>query len=271
MKEKTMIFVPFAGLCNRVNAIMSAIALIENYPNVAVRCFWPKDKDCYAKFSDLFNPLDIERLGVYTLKNPFWNFPSIRNFQIPKYLRHLCGYTQRSSIGSNEPIEEWIGEKKIYVSSSNRFHPLLSKVKMGDIFKPTKEIEIAIADYTSRYSNYTVGVHVRRTDNRGAIENSPLDIFYRYMDDEMVSNLETKFYLASDDESVKAKKKSRYGDKLIIGNWELKRNSVQGMKDAVAELYCLARTNKILGSSCSTYSLMASQLNDIPLVIVKKN
>ena len=59
----------------------------------------------------------------------------------------------------------------------------------------------------------------------------------------------------------------RFGDRIITGNWDLTRNSVQGMKDATAELYCLGRTSKIIGCTKSTYSLMASWLYDVPLEV----
>ena len=265
---KKIIFVPYAGLCNRANAIMSAIALLENCPDVCIQGYWPIDKDCHAKFEDLFQPLHIDNFQLDTLNNPIWNFASIRNLHIPAVIRKLMGYTERMENGSNELIDNWIKEKKIYIASANRFHPLAPKARIGDIFLPTNEIEEAISSITSKYSKNTVGVHVRRTDNRAAIANSPLTMYFDFMDQEIEKDQCTTFYLASDDESVKEAMANKYGDRIITGQWELKRNTTQGMKDAVAELFCLARAKKIIGSSCSTYSLVASHLTDIPITIV---
>lgn len=90
-----------------------------------------------------------------------------------------------------------------------------------------------------------------------------------YMDKEIESHPEVKFYIATDDNGVKEEMRSKYGKRVITHEWDLRRCSVKGMQDAVAELYCLGHTNKILGSDHSTFSINASHLYDIPLVIVR--
>lgn len=137
---------------------------------------------------------------------------------------------------------------------------------IGQIFKPTLEIEKRIEAVTRLYTPNTVGVHIRRTDNLAAIKNSPMEMYYREMDKAIAENPQTVFYIASDDEEAKSMIKERYGNIVITHQWELKRDSVRGMKDAVAELYCLARTSKLIGSTNSTYSLMAHRIYGIPML-----
>lgn len=86
------------------------------------------------------------------------------------------------------------------------------------------------------------------------------------MDDALEEDSSTMFYVASDDEKAKNDLRHQYGDKVIMHDWVLERFSVQGMKDAVAELFCLARTNKMIGSANSTYSMMAASLYNIPIM-----
>lgn len=113
-----------------------------------------------------------------------------------------------------------------------------------------------------------IGLHIRRTDNVAAIANSPITHFYKVIEKELADNPSTRFYVASDDRSVKEDLKRRYGNETIISpEFCLKRYSLQGMKDAVVDLYCLGRTSKIYGSAASTYSIFASKLYNIELII----
>jgi len=45
----------------------------------------------------------------------------------------------------------------------------------------------------------------------------------------------------------------------------LERNSLEGMVFAVTELFCLSKTQKIIGSDYSSYSNIAAELGEIPV------
>ena len=77
-------------------------------------------------------------------------------------------------------------------------------------------------------------------------------------------------YLATDSETVKQELKRRYGNRLLCAEEEADRSSTSGIQGGVADMYTLARTDKIFGSFQSSFSELASQLGNIPLVIVKK-
>lgn len=93
-----------------------------------------------------------------------------------------------------------------------------------------------------------------------------MEAFYYMMDEEIERDEKVKFYVASDDEECKQQMRERYGDRVVTAEWNLSRDSVEGMKDAVAELYCLGSTRKIIGSARSSYSNMAAKLNAIEVV-----
>ena len=47
----------------------------------------------------------------------------------------------------------------------------------------------------------------------------------------------------------------------------LQRDSVEGMHDALLDLYCLANTRKIIGSYFSSFTDIAADMHKIPKVI----
>lgn len=260
--------VPTAGLCNRINAIVSAFALCHKEPQISIDIFWEKNKECYADFTDLFLPIENNQIHIYPLTQFYLKPARKRNLFIPAYLRKIYfDNTYSGSKISNQPIGNWIiDNNRIYIESSNRFCAIPFHGDISDLFKPTNEIEQIIKEVTNQYTENTIGVHIRRTDNSYAIHNSPISLFYQYMDNEIEKNSNTKFYIASDDKSVKNNIITRYGNRIITKEWKLERYSIQGMKDAVAELYCLSRTNKLIGSPNSTFTILASKLNNKPLI-----
>lgn len=260
--------VPTAGLCNRMNAILCAIAVQREY-NCKVEVYWEKTRDCFADFTDLFKEPKIRNLDIRKLEHFFLKPATKRNLYLPKLLR--IGSFDLDLNGNKTTYKEIApfinGKKNIYITSFNRFclHEICTGV--GSIFIPIDEIENRISSITEQYGKYTIGIHIRRTDNIAAIQNNPIEKFVKAIEMELNKNSEVKFYVASDSESDKKYIIKRFGDRIITGNWDLTRNSVQGMKDATAELYCLGRTSKIIGCTKSTYSLMASWLYDVPLEV----
>jgi len=255
-----------------MKAIISAFALAHERPDICFKIYWEKTTDCCAKFLDLFKPIHTNANISFHELHGFVLRPSRkRNLYLPKILRKFTFVFDGDYDGgaiANEPIESWLnGKKRIYITSYNRFCPSrLGGGKIGDLFFPADDIEQIIGSVTSQFSKNTIGVHIRRTDNVASIQNSPLEMFTEVMDEQIKSDETVKFYIASDDENVKDYMKEKYGDRIITHKWSLTRGTVEGMKDAVAELFCLARTNSLIGSTNSTYSLMASALYGIPII-----
>lgn len=265
MKKITLI--PIAGLCNRMNAVRSAIGLAQKYSDIKIDIFWPKDRDLYARFEELFEPISPEMLGsnmsFNELRNPLLTPPSRHNLKLTRFIRKP--FFDAEFLGSkisNMEIEDLLDKApNMYIYSDNRFCKYWVTGLVSELFVPVRGIQERIDHYVSEFSENTIGVHIRRTDNVTAIKESPIEKFVEMMKREISSNENTKFYIASDSEEVKTYMIEQFGEgRIIYGDWCLSRKSVQGMKDAVAELYILGRTKKIIGSKGSTYSTMASQL-----------
>lgn len=122
-----------------------------------------------------------------------------------------------------------------------------------------------IANRVKEFSEYTVGIHIRRTDNLRSIQHSPSEWFIQKMKEELLEHPEAKFYVASDSLEEKQRLYSIFGDKIIAVWKETERSSKQGIIDALVELYALSATEKIYGSIGSSYSVMASRIGNIPL------
>lgn len=71
------------------------------------------------------------------------------------------------------------------------------------MFVPQDDIQNRIDEIVAGFSERTIGVHIRRTDNVVSIQSSPLEKFTSMMDAEIKKNSNTRFYVASDDDEVK--------------------------------------------------------------------
>ncbi len=260
--------VPIAGLCNRMNAITSGLLYQQHNPGCDLKIFWWKTHDCCADFHDLFEQLPPQFVKIRKLKSFIKDRPaSARNFKIPRYFRSLFYDFEMTPAYKADDFDKLIqGKERVFVACHNRFNQYCLNKSLAKVFVPAKDLRERIHDVTKDWNGNVVGLHIRRTDNRWAIENSPMERFYQLMDGEIMKNEKVRFYLATDDEAVKQELKDKYGERIITLQLSLKRNSVKGMKDAVVDLYCLGSTSKIFGSHASTYSTMASQLYNIELV-----
>jgi hypothetical protein len=90
--------------------------------------------------------------------------------------------------------------------------------------------------------------------------------FFRKIEEEIAQGTE-KFFLATDDGETRLLFEQKFPGKFIsycstFNDSQLRQTTVQ---DALVDLYLLARTNKIIGSFNSSFSIYASDLGGIPL------
>lgn len=86
---------------------------------------------------------------------------------------------------------------------------------------------------------------------------------------EIAADPEVRFFLATDEKKEEAILREHFGEKLLTNeNRVIDRNSVQGMHDAMIDLFSLAATDKILGSYWSSFTDVAASMRGIPKVIV---
>ena len=272
-----MTLVPVGGLANRMKAIDAAVALAQE-AHTSLRIIWFKDFGLNCRFDQLFEPL--AQKGV-TIKEATWidkliyDRPRRKNFYLPRLFQRIlfdtCIYEKEATqlFYRHFDFLSWVRDKKNYIASCVYFYPQ-TKRPLFNIFQPCPEIQEQIDACCQSFTSSTIGIHIRRTDNVGSITHSPTHLFIERMHEEINKNEKCLFYLATDSEEEKEQLKSIFGKRLITSPRAADRNSIRGMKDALAELYILSRTHKILGSMQSSYSETAAQISGIPYELLKK-
>ena len=119
------------------------------------------------------------------------------------------------------------------------------------------------------FASYTVGVHIRRTDNVKSILNSPIQAFKDAIENEIKNNANVLFFLATDDEDLKSQLQSDYPNRFLTQRTCVRRDTLQGINEAVVDLYCLASTHKLLGSYWSSFTDTAAEIGQMPVEIIK--
>jgi hypothetical protein len=140
---------------------------------------------------------------------------------------------------------------------------------------PVAAIRDDLDRVTAPFAPPTVGVHIRRGD-RLALKDTALETlrsseraFVRAMDGVLAANPNAMFFLATDTADVEDRFKARYGAMLLTNPSKRFVSSVldqpkDNQRDAVIDLFALARTSRILGSHNTSFTDMAATLSGVP-------
>lgn len=273
MKQLTL--VPIGGLANRIYAITSAIAFCKDY-DVKLRIIWFKDKGMGADFHSLFDlSSEVDKSKVEIIDAKWYHYiydrPRKRNLWLPFVIQTFCfnfRYYEKNVLQklNIDKLAEYIKRNKsIYLVAYYNFY----NVEKFNFLLLKSAISERVDQIACSFSQErTIGIHLRRTDNIDSIKNSPLSLFIIRMDQELASNPDIHFYIASDSLNEKLELKKQYGDRLIMSLKEVQRNNKDGIIDALIELYILSRTCKIYGSAHSSFSTLAASIGGVELEIV---
>ncbi|KAA6324546.1 hypothetical protein EZS27_026138 [termite gut metagenome] len=264
--------IPVGGLANRMRTIASALSL-ANDCNTHLRIIWYKDVGLNCEFHQLFQPLPYTKV---TLKNAsfidfiLYDRPRKKNLWIPRVFQCLlfdkCLYDTKVVRGFD--FLNWAKNKNVFITAYSLFYPV-SGFSFSGCFVPKDWIQQRIREQYNLFNKYTVGVHIRRTDNVCSISKSPTELFINWMNDEIQRHPETLFYLATDSQEEKVRLRNIFGARMITLDKEVSRTTSTGIENAVVDLFLLAKTNKIIGSFYSSYTEMAAELSGIECIIMK--
>jgi len=270
--------VPTGGLANRMKAMASAY-LLSKRTGVEVDVIWFCEWGLECKFNRLFQPIESEGYHVReaTLRDKMVNIRPRRHTLWLSYVPQRMIYQSIIRENDVKPLQRsgfdfdaWALEGgRRYLACFTDFGAVDDSV-YGQLFKPSTEVARKVEAYTSGFEGRTVGLHIRRTDNVRSIRESPDDLFFEAADAELAANDSVKFFLATDDESVKQAFRSRYGDRIITSTRPASRDDAEGVVYGLVDLFTLAHTDFIYGSAGSTFSVMASQLGNRPLKTLTK-
>ena len=269
------------GLANRMRVI-GMLRMLANEAHVPMEVVWRSNGDVGSKWCEIFEqPIDFviteasesyqhEYLSPKWYKNiPHRMWAAWHRYEWLPYNVVEQMDEDTSDEGLQKLFDKWITQlhagKTLYISTGDYFgedydiaifKPIASLQKEIDAFLPTnKEV---------------YGIHIRRTDNSWAIEHSPLELFENKIVEILKKDSDSLFYLASDDADTIARFQKRFGDCILTRPKTFGRTSVQGIQDAIIEMWILSKTKKIFGSFYSSYSGMAAKIGNINLEILKK-
>lgn len=272
-------FVPVGGLANRMRAVASSVTLARETES-KLSIVWFQDWALNAPFCRLFKPIgeEIARLrDASRLDYMLLDRPRSKNLRLPLVYQKLafrsCLYERFITPLRNQGFDfgTWVREGcSVYMASYTAFRPY-DPAWINRLFVPVDEIMQEVDGRCSRFPKETIGVHIRRTDNVDSIRQSPIELFYQRLDEDIKRNNEVGIYLATDSEEVKKDMKDRYGDRVQTTDKHADRGSLSGIRDGIVDMYTLARTQKIYGSFQSSFSDMASQIGEVPLEIQSIN
>jgi hypothetical protein len=263
---------PIGGLANRIRVIATAISLSKKL-NKKLFIVWNENYELNCPFKKLFEPIEnvnfvekrrIDRFIKRSVQN------SINAKNKAKLINAFFGIDYCLTDEDhpfNDLYERLISYKNIYIKTCQRLNEDTNWFK---VFKPINIIEDKIGLLTNKFTNNTVGIQIRRTDNIYAIEESPLKLFIKKMDELIALNPSVVFFLTTDDLNVESELKSLYEGRVISHQKELSRTTQIGIQDAVADLFTLSKTNLILGSYWSSFSEVAAWIGHTSLQIIKR-
>lgn len=286
--------VPQGGLCNRLRAVLSAVSLVEEQHVVAdLRVGWSADAECAARFDQLFEPLGSPHV---TIAPRHWHDRPVtrRNLHWPAIVRSLFYSTQyrnappplpdlqrllppeeafaaqQTSAAQEAPVPAASAAVRVrlYVSTGLAFCDYSPAYVRR--LRPLPHLQQRIDALSAAFDAHTVGIHIRRTDHTTCIAESPDTLFLDAMQQVIDADPDTRFYLATDDATLKASLMERFPGRITTQECRGTRSDLRGMEEAVIDLWTLARTSRLLGSYWSSYTDTAAEIGGMPLDIIRK-
>lgn len=244
-----------AGLCNRLRTLAGAI-VAGHALGLPVLMFWQPIPACPGKFQELFEIPD----GVRIVCDPV----CVQDSSL------LGGAWHTESVaGTFFPFVSGIVSKKNFHLA---WHTVVKSLRLAYSVKAC-----FLSFLSSEWpSGHLVGVHVRRTDLASdcAARSRPVyisddAIFARL--DELVSELDCKFFLAADSHSARVPYLRRYGGRMffrpvnmtpLVYHYRARHTT---LADAVVDLWLLSRCSRIVGTYGSSFSSFAGIHGGIPV------
>jgi hypothetical protein len=267
--------IPLGGLCNRMRSIAAGISLSEGIES-QLHVLWFKNDKLYANFHDLFEAPASFSISEISDK------PVLRQ----KVIAGLCGKSRRkifryvtrlrfdlilqeleTGYVNNAELVKQFQSKKVLISAHTNFNAMVPPSFTH--FNPLPALALEISDFSRQFNEAMVGLHIRRTDNVKAIQNSPTEKYIDLVDKKIQEDSSARFFLATDCPETQRIFSERYNDKVLFREKQFGRNSLQGMESSLIDLYLLSRCCKVIGSYYSSFSHTAADIGNIPEITVK--
>ena len=168
-----LIIQPIGGLCNRMRAINSAYLLAKERRE-KLTVIWFVNHELGCPFHELF--MDAPELKVINIHSK-WNLKKIW-YQLTSHFVNNETIRQHKGDGLLDEAYRTTLPKRVYIATEEHFDPCHD----DHLFIPTQEIQKRIDDMQAKLGNHAVGVHIRRTDNKPAMDKSSTNAFINAME-----------------------------------------------------------------------------------------
>lgn len=275
-----LILIPTSGLANRIRITALAMRLAKETGKELI-IYWYKNHELQAEFKDIF--IDFASIRVEKLPSEYKIWMKLRRFSsklfgLEKWYLNLFNFDfvflddMAEDVWKNRlNLPEKVAESKnVFICSCQEINHF--NLIDYQLFKPIPTIQNKIDTVSKTFTSNTIGVHIRSTDNVVSLKNSPFHLFREKIHEEILRNPAVNFFLATDNEDYQTQLVEQFGaDKILFCKKEFSREKVQGIRDAVVDLFCLSKTSKIYGSYFSSFSEVAGRIGHITMEVIKVN
>jgi hypothetical protein len=277
---KTLIVKPLGGLANRMRVVEAACSYAHRH-NAVLYVLWEKNIDLNAGFASCFENAGSPRIMEINCAGK--NLIAKLRRRIFRELERLLRAAYSDAQIYDQQVEEVLNKsaggsgdfsffdelaaknKKVYVETCFGFYPN----PQGFRLTVKKDIQEKARKILESHAP-VIGVHIRRTDNKIATQYSPLTSYIKAMNEALEESPHLSFYISTDSDEVIEQLKEMYGEKIITGISRRRRDTGEGIVDALVDLCCLSKCNTIFGSYYSSFSGRASVMGNVPLKIIRE-
>lgn len=236
-----------AGFANRVRAMISGICFAEEYGLKLVIHWFPMSPECACRFQTVVDPESLPK--------------TVKILPEDLYMaKEVLSHEDTSKI-----YADWDKTSDLFWKSYGIFYRNRSWETHLRALRPSRMVK-EVLDRRCQSVDWStaIGVHIRRGDNKKAIEGSPLENFLQ----KMRSNSDVLYIIATDDQTVKGQLLLEFGDRCLFPAAVLSRKTEEGMVHGVADFFALTKCRQLWGSSWSSFSEVAAWYGAIDLTIV---
>ncbi len=273
-----MIFLqPHSGLANRIRVICSGFYLADQVDQQLI-IYWRRDDGLNCRFYDLF-----ERNAKFEVVECSFRLRLLDSMRTMGIFRKITYKISRVDFAMfDHDFKKYVWStnsdfldmtlvpktaRNYYIKACNEF---MFDPGYLQFLKPVAKVQDLINLELAQFPQKIIGVHIRRTDNRKSVEESPTNLFIEKIKAELAADPEMIFFLATDDAAVEEYLMQIFKFKILRSAKYFTRDSQAGIVGAMVDLYCLAATSKIYGSYWSSFSSVAACIGNIPLEVLKK-
>lgn len=266
---KPITIIPAGGLCNRMRALNSSLALAEHLGS-PLAMIWGRDHSLNCRYDQLFTHpaalTDLIDIDLHSSRGLLAKRLLIAwRSRVGRYFYDQAFVAAALRAGTD--LSPAFAGKRAVIETSSAFYPAADFGRLVPVADLAGRIGACAANLADR-----VGVHIRRTDNRKSTDGSPTADFVGAMRGMLDAGECRGFFLATDSPDEERTLKDLFPGRIFAHpKTSYDRNDSAAIREALVDLYSLAQCKMILGSYWSSFSETAAAIGGRKLHIIKES